>query len=220
MPRIARVIAVGFPHHIIQRGNNRQKVFFAQVTREKYLDLLKEYSQKWKAGILAYCLMDNHVHLLIRPQNKESLAKLMQGVTLSYTKYRNKRYNKTGRLWESRYYSCVVDEEKYLWAVARYIEQNPVRARMVRKPEDYSYSSACGHITGTKDEVLNEKLFEGNESSDYVKFIRSAIPEKEINSIRLATKRNKPLGNINFLKKIEKLLNIDFRNNPPGRPRK
>lgn len=220
MSRIPRIVAVGFPHHIIQRGNNRQKVFFAQANRRKYLDLLKEYSQKWNASILAYCLMDNHIHLLIRPQNQESLAKLMQGVTLSYTKYHNKRYNKTGRLWESRYYSCVVDEEDYLWAVARYIEQNPVRARIVRRAEDYPYSSASGHIKGTKDEILNEILLLEEERSDYIKFVKASIPEREIKSIRLSTKRGKPLGDAGFIAKIGRLLNIDFRNKKPGRPPK
>ena len=214
MPRIARVVAVGFPHHIIQRGNNRQKVFFAQANREKYLDLLKEYSQRWSASILAYCLMDNHIHLLIRPQNQESLAKLMQGVTLSYTKYRNKRYNKTGRLWESRYYSCVVDEEDYLWAVTRYIEQNPVRARIVQKAENYPYSSAPAHIEDAKDEILNEILIPESERSDYIRFIRGSIPEKEMKFIRLSTKRGRPLGDATFLRKIEKLLNINLRNKP------
>ena len=105
MPRVARAVAVDFPHHVIQRGNNRQKVFFAQETRARYLDLLKEYAAKWDVSILAYCLMTNHVHLLVRPGKEESFAKMMQGVSLSYTQYINRRYKRTGRLWESRFHS-------------------------------------------------------------------------------------------------------------------
>ncbi len=146
MPRIARAVATGYPHHVIQRGNNKEKVFFDKEDRERYLSLLKKYSDKWDSPILAYCLMSNHVHLLTRPDMEESLYKMMQGVTLCYTQYINRKYERTGRLWESRYHSCIVDKERYLWAVARYIEQNPVRAKMVKRVEDYLYSSARARI--------------------------------------------------------------------------
>src|SRR3990172_2992129 len=128
MPRIARAVALEFPHHVVQRGNNREKVFINEEDKKKYLSLLKEYSGKLDTYIPAYCLMSNHVHLLTRPIKNESLYKMMQGITLYYTQYFNRTYKRTGRVWESRYHSCVVDKEKYLWAVARYIEQNPVRA--------------------------------------------------------------------------------------------
>jgi putative transposase len=128
MPRIARAVATEFPHHIVQRGNNRQNIFLSPEDREKYRFLLLKYSAKWEAPILVYCFMTNHIHLLARPLKEESLHKMMQGVTLCYAQYFNKTYGRTGRLWESRFHSCAVQEEKYLWAVARYIEQNPVRA--------------------------------------------------------------------------------------------
>jgi len=240
MPRIARLVAVGYPHHVIQRGKpagspanrgkKRQKVFFARATREKYLDLLKEYSKEWDVTVLAYChaladppsedLMDNHVHLMLKPQKPESLAKLMQGVTLSYTKYRNRRYHKTGRLWESRYYSCIIDAEDYLWTVARYIEQNPVHAGIVKKAEDYPYSSARAHITAAQDEVLNEELVSAEERADYIKLIRSIITEKEAKFIRLSTKKGLPLGSDSFLKEIEGRLKVSFKNKKSGRPKK
>ena len=136
MPRIARAVATGFPHHIIQRGNNKEKVFFDKKDRKQYLELLKKYSEKWNARIFAYCLMTNHVHLMIKPTKNESLYKMMQGVALCYTQFINRKYNRTGRLWESRYHSCVIDKDTYLWAVARYIETNPVRARIVGKPNE------------------------------------------------------------------------------------
>ncbi|MFA5793817.1 MAG: transposase [Candidatus Brocadiia bacterium] len=211
MPRIARIVATGFPYHIIQRSNRRQKIFFAKQTRKKYLELLKEYSQKWFGSILAYCLMTNHVHLLIKPLQSESLSKIMQGVSLCYTQFSNKRYKKTGRLWESRYYSSVIDEEPYLWAVARYIEQNPVRAGLVKHPEDYPYSSARAHITGAKNDILTEPLFDEADLLEYVKFVKEPADDKELKSIRNATRGGHPLGDEGFVNKIGELLGVDFK---------
>jgi len=220
MPRIARAVAVGYPHHIIQRGNNREKVFFDDEDRKKYLTLLKKYSEKWDTPILAYCLMSNHLHLLAKPEKEESLYKMMQGVTLCYTQYINSKYQRTGRMWESRYHSCTIDKENYLWAVARYIEQNPVRARIVRKAENFPYSSAGAHVAGIKDELLRERLFDENQRKDYIEFIRAGIPEKEINSIRHNTKTGRPIGSEEFIKRMEKKLERRFILKPPGRPKK
>ena len=217
MPRIARAVAVDFPHHVIQRGNNRAKVFFAVQTREKYLNLLKDYSRKYDVSIMAYCLMTNHVHLLVKPRQPESLAKMMQGVSLCYTQHINKRYRKTGRLWESRYYSCVVDEESYLWVVARYIEQNPVRAGILKKEENYPYSSAPAHILGETDDVLSESLFTEEEQKEYLDFLKTTPPGKEMTQIRQSTRSGRPLGDERFIDKIVRLLNLDFTKRTPGR---
>src|SRR3970040_3130172 len=173
MSRIARAVASGFPHHVVQRGNNREKVFLNKADKEKYLSLLKKYSGKWDSPILDYCLMSNHVHLLTRPTKNESLYKMVQGITLYYTQYINRTYKRTGRLWESRYHSCIVDKEKYLWAVARYIEQNPMRARIVSRAEEFSHSSARAHINGKKDDILGEELFTEGQRRDYAKFVSS-----------------------------------------------
>lgn len=220
MPRIARAVAAGFPHHVIQRGNNREKIFFDKEDKEKYLSLVKKYSDKWESPVLAYCLMSNHVHILTKPKKEESLYKMMQAVTLCYTQHLNRKYERTGRLWESRYHSCVVDKEKYLWAVARYIEQNPVRARMVKNAEDYSYSSALAHIGGTRDDILGAELFEESQRKNYKEFIRTGLSEKELNSIRYHTRTGRPLGNDEFIKKMEKKLERRFILKSPGRPRK
>ncbi|MFH0888807.1 MAG: transposase [Planctomycetota bacterium] len=220
MPRVARAVAVGFPHHVIQRGNNREKIFFAQTTRDKYLDWLREYADVWDVKIMAYCLMTNHIHLLVRPNKPESLAKMMQGLNVCYTRYINKRYKRTGRLLEGRYHSCIIDEEPYLWAVARYIEQNPLRAGMVKELEDYPYSSARAHITGRLDEELTDELITEDERSDYVEFIKAPIPKKEINRIRITTRQGKPLGDSDFIEMLERKLKRHFGKKKSGRPRK
>ena len=219
MPRIARAVAVDFPHHIIQRGNNRQKVFFAIETRKKYLELVKEYADIWGASVLAYCLMTNHIHLLIKPHQEDSLAKMMQGVSQGYAKYINRRYKRTGRLWESRYYSCVVDEESYLWQVARYIERNPKRAGLVRQEEDYPFSSARAHVLDAPDKVLTEELFDKEERNSYIEFLKTEPTDKEISIIRKATKIGRPLGDENFISKIGKLLDRQFQKTAPAKPR-
>ena len=220
MPRIARAVASGFPHHVIQRGNNREKVFLSEADKKKYLSLLKKYSDKWNSPILAYCLMNNHVHLLTRPSKNESLYKMMQGITLCYTQYINRTYKRTGRLWESRYHSCIIDKEKYLWAVARYIEQNSVRAKIAKKAEDYPYSSAKVHIYGTKDEILGETLFEGRQRNDYIELMNATIKEEDINSIRNYTRNGRPFGDESFTEKMEQKLDRIFQLRPRGRPKK
>ncbi|MBI5779628.1 MAG: transposase [Planctomycetes bacterium] len=220
MPRIARAVAVGFPHHVIQRGNNREKIFFAEVTREKYLNWLKEYADTWGVKILAYCLMTNHIHLLVKPDKMESLAKMMQGLNVSYTRYINKRYKRTGRLLEGRYHSCIIDEEPYLWAVARYIEQNPLRAGMVKAPEEYPYSSARAHITGQPNEALTDELITEDDRSDYTEFIKAPSPKREIERIRITTKRGMPLGGDIFVERLERRLKRRFTKKKSGRPHK
>ena len=220
MPRIARAVATGLPHHVIQRGNNKEKVFFDKEDREQYLSLLKKYADKWDSAILAYCLMSNHVHLLTKPKEDESLYKMMQGITLCYTQYINRKYKRTGRLWESRYYSCIVDKEKYLWAVARYIEQNPTRAKIVKKEEDFLYSSARAHINSVRDDVLGKDLFEGGHRKEYREFLRASIPEEEKNKIRYSTRTGRPFGSETFLMSMEKKLDRRFILKSPGKPKK
>lgn len=220
MPRIGRAVAAGFPHHVIQRGNNREEVFFKKDDRKQYLSLLKKYASKWTSPVMAYCLMTNHVHLLTKPGSEESLFKMMQGLTLCYTQYMNRTYGRTGRLWESRYHSCIVDHEKYLWAVARYIEQNPVRAGMVEKAEDYPYSSALAHVKGSKDAVIGEDLFTNDRQQDYVLLLRSDVPRKEIERLRYATRTGRPFGTEGFVVEMENKLERRLRQRPKGRPRR
>ena len=220
MPRIARVVAAGYPHHIIQRGNNREKVFHNTEDKKQYLSLLKKYSVKWNSPVLVYCLMSNHVHILVRPASDGSLYKMMQGVTLCYTQYANRKYQRTGRLWESRYHSCIVEEERYLWAVSRYIEQNPVRARMVKKAEEYPYSSAKVHIDGTEDSVLGEALFSEKERKDYFQLLREKMPAREMDNVRVHTRTGRPLGGESFVRTVERVLKRRFSSRPRGRPRK
>ncbi|MDH4232628.1 MAG: transposase [Nitrospirota bacterium] len=220
MPRIARAVAPGFPHHIVQRGNNRGEVFFSPEDREVYLYLLKSYAGKWNTSILGYCLMTNHVHLLAKPSLDESLHKMMQGIALCYTQHINRKYRRTGRLWESRYHSCIVDQEAYLWAVARYIEQNPVRAALAENPQDYPYSSAGAHCGLARDPVLGEDLFPEAQRNAYIAFVNSGIPEEQMKDIRKSFRSGRPLGSGRFVEEIERRLQKRLSAFPAGRPGK
>jgi putative transposase len=220
MPRIARIIGVGYPHHIVQRGNNREKVFLNRGDYERYLSFLLKYSEEKRAAVLAYCLMPNHIHLLVRPSEETALPKMMQGITLCYSKYFNGKNGRTGRLWECRYHSTVIDEESYLWSVSKYIENNPVRAGIVRRPQDYPYSSAKAHILGRKDPFLKEPLFDISELKEYRRVIRSEDDKKILEEIRKHTRLGKPLGDGGFLNTLSERLGHSLSFRPKGRPRK
>jgi putative transposase len=211
-------VAAGYPHHVIQRGNNREAVFFEKEDRRQYLSLLKRYAVKWASPVMAYCLMSNHIHLLTKPGSEESLYKMMQGLTLCYTQYVNRNHGRTGRLWESRYHSCIVDQEKYLWAVAKYIEQNPVRAGLVERAEDYPYSSAAAHVNGSTDDVLVEDLFTDDRRKDYILLLRSDVSRNETERLRYAVRTGRPFGTEEFVVEMENKLERRLLQRPKGRP--
>ena len=164
--------------------------------------------------------MGNHVHVLAVPEKETTLARGIGGTNLLYTQYINRKYNRSGRLWQNRFFSSVVEEEPYLWAVMRYIEQNPVRAKLVKRAEDYEWSSARAHVSGIKDEVLSyESWFNAKEIKSYREFIREEA--SEINAaIRRATSTGRPLGSEGFIKKLEMILKRDLFPKKGGRPKK
>lgn len=138
MPRIARIIAVGYPHHITQRGNNRATVFFDDEDRLTYMKLLGVYAQKHNLQIWAYCLMSNHIHLLVLPGNETSLARGVGLTNQVYTQYINRKMNQSGRIWQNRFFSCIVENDQYLWSVARYIECNPLKVGLAESAETFN----------------------------------------------------------------------------------
>jgi len=220
MPRIARVCAIDYPHHITQRGNNRESVFFDNEDREFYLKALSRYSQLWEFDIWAYCLMTNHVHILSVPRRKESLARGIGSTNLVYTQYMNRKHKRSGRLWQNRFFSTIVDDEPYLWAVVRYIERNPVRVGLVQRAEDYKWSSCKAHVSGFKDSILTgEGWLEEDNVQVYREFLRN--DDKEIEkSIRNATTTGRPLGGVSFIQLLEKELGRSLLPKKAGRPKK
>ena len=220
MPRIARIVGIGYPHHIIQRGNNRQNIFFDQEDRRLYLKWLEKYSLECGCMIHAYCLMSNHVHLLAVPQYNYSLAKTMQKLSLTFTQHINRKYKRTGRLWECRFHSALVDKESYLWSVVRYIERNPVRAKIVSKPDEYRWSSAKANFTGKGMDFIKPIWQNDTERKEYIAFLNNPDKEEEIEIVKKSTISGKPIGSEDFLNQILKTLDITINTQPKGRPRK
>jgi len=220
MPRIARIVGIGYPHHIIQRGNNRQNIFFDQEDRRLYLKWLKKYSLECGCTVHAYCLMSNHVHLLFVPQYNYSLAKTMQKLSLTFTQHINKKYKRTGRLWECRFHSALVDKESYLWSVGRYIERNPVRAKIASKPDEYRWSSAKANITGKGMDFIKPIWQDDAKREEYITFLNNPDKEEEIEIIKKSTICGKPIGSEEFLNQMIEALGITINTRPKGRPRK
>ena len=220
MPRIARVIAPGHPHHITQRGNNRATVFFDDEDRQTYLKLLAGYAQKHGMQIWAYCLMDNHVHLLAVPETETALARGVGLTNQVYTQYLNRKLRHSGRVWQNRFFSSLVENEQYLWAVARYIERNPLKVGLAESAEDYRWSSAKAHLTESDDAVLSPTSWLApSERAAYSEFVQTENDEMD-DAIRKATRTGRPFGSESFIDMLEFRLNCSLRPRKAGRPRK
>lgn len=218
MPRIARVVLPYYPHHITQRGNNRIDIFRDNQDRQIFLGYLKETSRKTSTLLYAYCLMTNHFHLLAIPESESGLGRCLHLLSFKYAQHFNYKYKRSGRLWQNRYFSCPVDREGYLWAVTRYIEKNPVRAKIVPEAEGWKWSSAPAHLKGVVDEVLSPPDWLGPEDrNEYKRFFDGSGHEEDI---RKCTATGRPLGNIDFFVKIKETLNRDLILKPAGRHRK
>ena len=220
MPRTARIVVPDLPYHITQRGNYRQNVFEDDEDRLSYLSWIDDYSKKYKLSIFAYCLMDNHVHFIVIPREEDSLAKVFSISHMRYSQYFNKKKNASGHLWQGRFYSCVMDED-YLMAALRYVERNPVRAGIVRKPWRWKWSSAGVHV-GQEEGVINleniTSLIDTTEE-EWKEYIDLGENEEKVEEIRKHTLLGRPLGTKDFIAKLGKRIGRVLNVLPRGRPR-
>jgi putative transposase len=219
MPRIARVVAPGVPHHVTQRGNRREDVFFEKSDRRTYLGLLQEYAERNGLEIVAYCLMSNHVHLVVIPEKEESLASTLRPVHLRYTQWVNKRRGETGILWQGRFFSCPLDDDHY-WNAIRYVERNPVRAKLVERAEDFSWSSAAARCGLIEDALLMELEGSPFEPSEWAAWLEDPDDVSMIERLRQRTRTGRPAGSAAFIERIEHALGRALRLRKAGRPRK
>lgn len=228
MPRTARLIVPDYPHHIIQRGHNRQPVFASDEDYLYYLENLREWKEKLGCRIYAYCLMTNHVHLIVNPgENATSLALLMKRLAGRQTRYVNKLEKRTGSLWEGRYKSSTISTNEYLLSCCRYVELNPVRAGIVTDPAEYRWSS-CGARTGKYQLdwldwdpcYLALANTPGARAEKYLTWINDAIPEGEWGQIRTSLQRGQLTGSRRFADEIEQKINMRVEFRGKGRPRK
>ena len=219
MPRVARIVAVGYPHHIIQSGNYGQKIFADDNDRLKYLSWIQEYSNKYGLSILAYCLMKNHVHFVAIPAKEGSLARTFNTAHMRYSQYFNKKMKAKGHLWQGRFFSCVLDEP-HLLAVSKYVERNPVRAKLVKKPWQWKWSSARSHINEEKPMIKLGSLFGRTEMpwDVWKEYIGSEETNKAIAEIRRYTRAGRPLGTDDFVRNLERKFGKALKAPPKGRP--
>jgi putative transposase len=213
MARIARVIATGYPHHITQRGNRRQKTFFCDDDYRAYIDLMAQWCGRYKVEIWAWCLMPNHVHLIAVPQSEEGLARAIGEAHRRYTCRINFREQWRGHLWQERFASFPMDES-HLLATARYIEMNPVAAHLVQQPEEYPWSSARAHLAGEDDELVKVAPLLGI-LPDWRGFLRLSLPD-EVDMIHRHERTGRPLGADGFVENLEKTLGRVLRPQKPG----
>lgn len=201
MPRSARIVVPMVPHHLIQRGNRRQNVFFSDEDKAYYVRLLRQWCSVRGVSIWAYCLMDNHVHFVAVPSTLASLAEAFGAVHQKYTKAINGRYGWQGFLWQGRFLSFPLDA-RYLYRAIRYVELNPVRAKIVEDASDYPWSSAPAHVLGKGDPLLSRNPL-GMGEEEWAAYLAAGLIESETALFRDHANSGKPLGDENFLCKIK-----------------
>jgi len=216
MARMARVVVPDYPHHITQRGNRRQKTFFCQDDYSYYLQLLSEYSRQAKTDIWAYCLMPNHVHLVMVPRQEDGLRSAIGECHRRYTRHINFRHGWRGHLWQERFHSFVMDEE-YLLATVRYVERNPVSAGLCKHPEQWRWSSARAHLSGSDNLLVNVRpmLDRVEDWRTYLSDTTGSPAKNEM--IKRHTRTGRPLGSDAFVKQLETLTGKSLAPRAPGR---
>ena len=218
MPRQARNVFANTPHHVTQRGNRQSDVFFCDADKDYYLKLLHRYSQDHQVEVLAYCLMSNHTHLILKPSAEDGLQKVLKPLHMRYAQYINKKNDWSGHLWQGRYFSSALDE-KYTYHAFRYVENNPVQAKMVAKAVDYQYSSARHHCGLLTDKLLS-KYDIGVSKQDYEAYLDQTADQKNINILRRNINKGLPCGSDNFISELGRGLGRDLFFKQTGRPKK
>jgi putative transposase len=226
MARLARVAPIGVPQHVIQRGNNRQVCFAGEEDMKAYLNWLKHLSKKQQVDVHAWVLMTNHVHLLCTPWKEHAVSRMMQSLGGLYVRYYNHTYQRSGTLWEGRFKSCLVQSERYLLELYRYIELNPVRADMVEEPSDYSWSSYSINALGKESDLQTphpEYLALGRTKDErlrnYRELFNAHVGKELLKEIRASINKGLALGSERFTSQIEALTKRRVTAKKPGRPR-
>jgi putative transposase len=221
MPRQARAVFGGVPHHITQRGNRREDVFFDDQDRAVYLTWLAEYCREFDVEVLAYCLMTNHIHLVAVPADEDGLQRALKPLHMRHAQRINRAHGWKGHLWQGRFFSSPLDHD-YLWAAVRYVERNPVRAGMVRRAQDYVWSSAAAHCGKTTTTLLNlESVWQKRFATvkDWSAWLAQGDEDEELRVVRRNIDKGLPCGSDDFVKSLGDKIGraLDFQ--PQGRPR-
>lgn len=203
MARLARIVVPGLPHHVTQRGNRRLETFFGDDDYAVYRDLLAEHCAAAAVAVWAYCLMPNHVHLILVPSDEDGLRRALGEAHRRYTRHVNFRQGWRGHLWQERFHSFPMDEA-HLRAAARYVELNPVRAGLAARPEDWRWSSARAHLEGKADGLADPAPLLEREG-DWAGFLAGGVDEDTAETLRACERTGRPAGDRGFLERIENL---------------
>jgi putative transposase len=227
MARTSRIVVPSVPHHVVQRGNDRQLVFRDEEDYQRFYGWLREASRQFKVAIHAYVFMGNHFHLLATPTDVSGLARMMQWIGRFYVPYFNRKYDRTGTLWQGRFRTALIESEAYFLACSRYIEMNPVRAGLADKPDDYRWSSYAHHVGDKADALIADHPIYwalGNTPFEreaiYKQFMAQVASREEIDGLRESVKKGWVLGSEQFKNRLEKSENRSLRPGKRGRPAK
>ncbi|MDP2943762.1 MAG: transposase [Candidatus Omnitrophota bacterium] len=222
MPRDKRLVPVDLAMHIMSRGNNRQDIFHDDRDKLFYYSLLQEFKNENKITIFHYCLMDNHIHLILWLSNQAKLSRFMKQINLCYFNYYRKTYGYVGHFWQDRFKSNIIDTDSYLLQCGKYIELNPVRAKMVDFPEEYSFSSYKHYAKGVDDSLVTDDPaylgFSNDKETRRKQYIDFVIDESIINAGKLF--KQLFIGSEPFVKKLEEYYSLKNAKRKRGRPRK
>jgi putative transposase len=221
MPRVARVVIAEVAHHVTQRGNGRQVILATDAERMVYLDLLRQAVRVQELAVVGYCLMSNHVHVVVIPRRPEALAEAFHQVHGRYASYWNLAHASSGHVWQGRFYSCPMDAG-HLWTALRYAEQNPVRAGMVAEAAAWPWSSAAAHCgAADPDACLEMSTWRQSWSAaPWRKFLEEGASPSELYAIRRSIHAGRPLGAAEFTRALEQRTQRRLMPGQRGRPRK
>jgi len=221
MARFARVIALGVPHHITQRGNARRFILDSDADRRVYLDLLRQSAERSEIELIGYCLMSNHVHLIAIPNKANVLGLALKDAHGRYASYWNAMRCSSGHVWQGRYYSCPLDEP-HLWEALRYTELNPVRAGLTSEAEAWRWSSAAAHCGAeARNEVLDLEVWRKSwTASAWRQYLAAGETEPKLTEIRRCTHTGRPLGSAEFVQALEGTMKRRLAPQKGGRPPK
>ena len=225
MARLPRLTVPGYPHHVIQRGNNRQPIVISDADRENLLGMITENALKHRVALHAYVLMDNHFHLLLTPETEDGVPQMMQAVGRRYVRYFNDLHHRSGTLWEGRYKSTLVQSEPYLLACMAYMDLNPVRAGMVTQASDFVWSSYRHYIGLAQDRRLTPHALYwglGNtpfaREAAYAEMVRGGLSAQQVALMTGAVSRGWALGDADFVAELQKRTPRRVAESRPGRP--
>lgn len=225
MARLPRITVPEYPHHVIQRGNNRLAIVLSQADRARLLQTIEDQATAFQVDVHAYVLMDNHFHLLLTPHTGDGLALMMQAVGRGYVRYFNKAHGRTGTLWEGRYKSTVIETERYLLTCMAYIDLNPVRAGLCEAALDYSWSSHAHYVGARHDRMVTPHALYwelGNtpfaRELAYSELVKEGIKPEQQTALTQSTLHGWALGEANFVDHLQKGINRRLKKAHAGRP--